>query len=101
MRTTVRLSGDLLLRAKSKAAAEGRTLTSLLEEGLRVVLSDSRRPQARSPATEMPISKRAGGLAPGINPDKISTQTEEMDDIERMQRLDAQFRADYGDNAPK
>jgi len=32
MRTTVRLPDDLLLRAKRKAAEEGRTLTSLIEE---------------------------------------------------------------------
>ena len=39
MRTTVRLDDDLLKRAKIKAAAEGRTLTDLIEEGLRVLLA--------------------------------------------------------------
>src|SRR5438034_1288223 len=38
MRTTVRLSADLLRRAKKKAVEEGRTLTSLLEEGLKTAL---------------------------------------------------------------
>jgi predicted DNA binding CopG/RHH family protein len=33
MRTTVRLSDDLLRRARKKAAEQGRALTSLLEEG--------------------------------------------------------------------
>jgi predicted DNA binding CopG/RHH family protein len=36
-RTTVRLPEDLVARAKRKAAAEGRTLTSLIEDGLRLV----------------------------------------------------------------
>ena len=34
----VRLPKDLLKRARRKAAAEGRTLTSLIEEGLRLVV---------------------------------------------------------------
>ena len=41
-RTTVRLPRDLLARAKRKAIAEKRTLTSLIEEGLRLVVSDIR-----------------------------------------------------------
>ena len=40
-RTTVRLPEDLLIRAKQKAVAENRTLTSLIEEGLRTVLAAS------------------------------------------------------------
>ena len=42
-RTTVRLPKDLLTRAKRKALAEDRTLTSLIEEGLRLVVSDTQR----------------------------------------------------------
>jgi hypothetical protein len=38
MRTTVRLRSELLKRARERAAADGRTLTSLIEEGLGVVL---------------------------------------------------------------
>jgi hypothetical protein len=48
VRTTVCLPADLLNRAKRKAAAERHTLTSLIEEGLRSVLADSRKTQARS-----------------------------------------------------
>ena len=33
-RTTVRLPEDLLNRARRKAVAEGRTLTSLIQDGL-------------------------------------------------------------------
>jgi hypothetical protein len=39
MRTTLNLPDALVEAAKAKAAAEGRTLTSLIEEGLRAVLA--------------------------------------------------------------
>lgn len=41
MRTSINLPEALLAAAKAKAAGEGKTLTSLIEEGLRTVLSDS------------------------------------------------------------
>lgn len=57
-RTTVRLPSDLLARARKKAAAEGRTLTSLIEEGLRGALAT--RPRASSqPKPRAPISSVA------------------------------------------
>lgn len=40
MRTTINLPDGLAAAAKSRAAAEGRTFTSLVEEGLRTVLND-------------------------------------------------------------
>jgi hypothetical protein len=42
MRTTVRLSSALLRRAKKKAADEGRTLASVLEEGLKLILAEAK-----------------------------------------------------------
>lgn len=41
MRTTINLPDALAEAAKAKAAAEGRTFTSLVEEGLRRVLADA------------------------------------------------------------
>ena len=38
-RTTVRLPEDLVRRAKHKAASEGRSLTALIEDGLRRVVN--------------------------------------------------------------
>lgn len=38
MRTTLNLPDALVQQAKARAAAEGRTLTSVVEEGLRTVL---------------------------------------------------------------
>jgi plasmid stability protein len=40
MRTTINLPEALAEAAKTRAAAEGRTFTSLVEEGLRAVLAD-------------------------------------------------------------
>ena len=40
MRTTLNLADALAEAAKAKAAAEGRTLTSVIEEGLRAVLDE-------------------------------------------------------------
>lgn len=40
MRTTINLPDALAEAAKAKAAAEGRTFTSVVEEGLRAVLAD-------------------------------------------------------------
>ncbi len=47
MRTTVILPDDLFRRAKAKAAREGRTLTSLVEEALRANLEPRATPRKR------------------------------------------------------
>lgn len=58
-RTTVRLPSELLARARKKAAAEGRTLTSLIEQSLRETLVP--RPRAPSqPKARAPTSSVAG-----------------------------------------
>lgn len=83
-RTTVRLPDDLIRRAKRKAAAEGRTLTSLIEDGLRRVLSE-REPTKSGKRVRLPVSKATGGLMPGIDLyDSASLQ--EMDDMEYVTR---------------
>jgi len=66
MRTTVRLSEHLLRKAKKKAAEKGQTLTSLIEEGLKVVVADVGRAPRREHA-KLPISKATGGTLPGID----------------------------------
>lgn len=80
MRTTVRLSEELLRKAKKKAAEKGRTLTSLIEEGLKVVLADADRPIRRT-GLKLPTSKASGGTLPGIDLNRSS----ELED--RMNRL--------------
>ena len=65
MRTTFRLRDDLLKKAKRRAAEEGRTLTSLVEEGLGLALARREGP-VRS-ARPLPISKARGGVRSGID----------------------------------
>ena len=76
MRTTVRLPADLLRRAKRKAAEEGRTLTSLLEEGLKAVLVDAK--PMRRVRIRLPIPKSKGGTFPGIDLNRSSDLEDRM-----------------------
>jgi hypothetical protein len=78
-RTTVRLPEDLIARAKHKAAAEGLSLTALIEEGLRRVLND-RPSDAGAGRISLPVSSARGGLMPGIDLDD-SAALQEMDDL--------------------
>ena len=84
-RTTVRLPPDLMARAKRKAAAEGRTLTSLIEDGLRAVVAESGKPEKRRRVV-LPVSKAAGGLMPGIDISN-SAALQEIDDLEYVERM--------------
>jgi hypothetical protein len=65
-RTTVRLPDDLVKHAKRRAAAEGRSLTALIQEGLHLVLAEG--PTARKAKHILPpVSTATGGLMPGID----------------------------------
>lgn len=66
MRTTVRLPEELLRKAKKRAGEKGQTLTSLIEEGLKVVLASPDRPRRRG-RVRLPISTASGGTLPGID----------------------------------
>ena len=67
MRTTVRLDDELLAEAKRYAARTGRTLTSLIDEGLREVLA---RGERRAPAKRVELlTGGEGGLRPGVKID--------------------------------
>lgn len=83
-RTTVRLPQDLLVRARRKAAAEGRTLTALIEEGLRRVIADNKKTEAKR---VMPrVSKAKGGLVLGVDITSFSA-LEEAEDLAHLARL--------------
>jgi len=84
-RTTVRLPEDLLVRAKRKAAAEGRTLTSLIEDGLRLVLAGNRK-SAKGNRLPPPVSTATGGPMPGIDITDLSA-LQEMEDLEYVERM--------------
>ncbi len=89
MRTTVYLPDDLLARAKQKAAEEGRTLTSMIEEGLTIVVAGRPKAADRRKRTLPRVSTAGGGLHRGIDPVKIVSATEELDDIDRLARIGA------------
>ncbi len=80
MRTSVHIPDDLLKRAKQKAAAEGRTLTSLIEEGLRTVLSDTGRENRRRNRVDLIVSSVSDGVQPGVDLTSHSTLQELMDE---------------------
>jgi hypothetical protein len=84
-RTTVRLPEDLLARAKRKAAAEGRTLTSLIEDGLRLVIAENRK-AARGKRVMPRVSTASGGPMPGVDLTDFSA-LQEMDDLEYVERM--------------
>jgi hypothetical protein len=65
MRTTIRLPDELLRRVKKKAAEQGRTLTSLVEEGLKIVLAESK--LVRRTRVRLPVSKASGGTLLGVD----------------------------------
>ena len=87
-RTTVRLPQDLLDRAKRKAAAEGRTLTALIEDGLRLVVAE-RRTRTKHKRILPPVSKATGGLMPGIDLTDLPAfqEIEDLGYVDRMRRL--------------
>jgi len=76
MRTTVRINDALLKRAKKRAAHEGRTLTSLVEEGLAVILAEAK--GSRSGQVQLPVSKASGGVLPGVDLNRSSDLEEVM-----------------------
>ena len=76
MRTTIRINDDLLKRAKKQAADEGRTLTSLVEDALVLILSKPK--TSRRKRVKLPVSKATGGVLPGIDLNRSSDLEEVM-----------------------
>ena len=67
MRTTIRLDESLLREAKALAARTGRTLTAVIEDGLRETLSRQKKRHDRA-RTALPTFK-GKGLRPGVDLD--------------------------------
>jgi plasmid stability protein len=64
MRTTVTIDDDLLREAKQRAAAEGRTLSDLVSEGLRERLALRDEPRRRPFRL---VTSGGRGLQPGVD----------------------------------
>ena len=84
-RTTVRLPPELMRQAKRLAAAQGRTLTALIEEGLRLAVRAARKPPKRERVI-LPVSDATGGPAPGIDITN-SAALQEIEDLEYFERM--------------
>jgi len=76
MRTTIRLPDALLEKAKRRAAAEGRTFTSLVEEGLAMVLAEP--PSKRRKGPPLPVSEAKGGVRSGVDLNRWAELEEAM-----------------------
>jgi hypothetical protein len=66
MRTTVRLDESLLRQVKREAQKRGETLTSMIEQGLHLVLARSRSRSLRT-RVKLPVSRATGGTLPGVD----------------------------------
>lgn len=88
MRTSVHIPDDLLARAKRKAANEGRTLTALIEEGLRIVVTGAGRDASQRPPQKnnLPVSRHRGGLLAGVDLSRNS-DWQEAEDLDYATRL--------------
>jgi len=65
MQTTLRLADELFRKAKAQAAAQGISLTRLVEEAIQEHL-DKPSPRRRR-RLRLPVSTSTGGLAPGFS----------------------------------
>ena len=77
MRTTIRLDDKLLADTKQLAAQTGRTLTSVIEDALREMLSRRARSAGRPPVTLRTVSGQ--GLLPGVDLDDSASLLDLMD----------------------
>jgi hypothetical protein len=77
MRTTIRLDPHLLAEAKTVAAANGRTLTALIEDALRESLS--RRGTRRTRSSLKLPTFRGQGIHPGVDLDNSAALLDLME----------------------
>ena len=79
MKTTLDIDDALLVRAKAASAKERKSLTALIEEGLRLRLRAQRANTPGRPA-KLPIFHGKGGMRPGIDPLSNRAILDAMDD---------------------
>jgi CopG-like RHH_1 or ribbon-helix-helix domain, RHH_5 len=84
-RITITLPADLLNRARRKAAAQGRTLASVIEDGLRLMLAENSRTD-RSGRVIPRVSSVGVGVIPGVDLTD-SAALQEMDDLDAIKGM--------------
>jgi hypothetical protein len=67
MKTTLDIDDDLLVKAKAVSARERKSLTALIEEGLRLRIRGSHE-MKRSAHAAVPVFRGKGGLVRGVDP---------------------------------
>jgi hypothetical protein len=80
MKTTLDLDDDLLRRAKAVAANEGRSLTSLIEDGLRLRLRSRPLRGSKVAEPQLTVYRGRGGLCAGVDPLSNRSLEEAADD---------------------
>jgi hypothetical protein len=82
MRTTVRLPDPLMLQVKKEAQRRGKTVTALIEQGLRLVLVQPDKPAPRK-WVSLPVSSATGGLLPGVDLNNSAALWDILDEDEK------------------
>ena len=80
MKTTLDIDDELLVRAKAASARERKSLTTLIEEGLRLRLRRPR-PRGRKAAPQIPPFAGKGGLVAGVDPLSNRSMLYAADDV--------------------
>ena len=78
VRTTVRIDETLMRQVKAEAAHRGKTLTSLIEQGLKLVLARGRTRSRRERAV-VPVSCASGGTQAGVHLDDSSAVLDRLE----------------------
>jgi plasmid stability protein len=84
VRTTVRLDDDLYREVKARAAREGRTVASVLEDAVRVGM---RRPAAAEAKPFVNVPSGRGGVMPGVDLSDNSSLSEFLDADMPLEKL--------------
>jgi hypothetical protein len=80
VRTTIRLNDRLLAETKKIAADTGRSLTSVIEDALREVISRRKAAPGRISKINLPVFK-GRGLRPGVDLDNSAALLDLMDKL--------------------
>ncbi len=78
IRTTIRMTPELMREMKQVAAREGVTITLLIEEAVREALARRRAKSPRPSPARLPTAGR-GGVWPGVSLDDMSSVLDGMD----------------------
>jgi plasmid stability protein len=84
VRTTVRLDDDLYREVKARAAREGRTVASVLEDAVRVGM---RRPADAEARPFVNVTSGRGGVMPGVDLSNNASLSDLLDADTPLEKL--------------